>query len=112
MNKLYDTILYIWNPTLNERYISEHNTNTITTFTSPYIIVPTLLDLLGVEYKSDWYSNLSIFDKNYLPVFYSHQHQAFMDNYLYTIDLEKIIYQDEDIAQKKLMNFSSTASYY
>lgn len=104
-NQLYDTILYIWNPTLTEKYLSENNTNTITTFTSPYIIVPTLLDLLGVEYKSDWYSNLSIFDEDYLPVFYSHQHQAFMDNYLYTIDIKNVIFQDKELSQTEIENF-------
>lgn len=93
VDKLYDTILYMWNPILNQRIRKDYGTHEITTFTSPYIIVPTVLDLLGIPHKSDWYLSYSIFSKHYIPVFYSHQLKALMNDRFYTVDLETIIYE-------------------
>lgn len=101
MDLLYDSILYIWNPKLNEKHKSDFGTNKITTFTSPYIIVPTILDLLGASYNSDWYNNYSYFYEGYIPVFYSHQHQAFMDNVIYSIGDNKIKYQAKKVTKKE-----------
>lgn len=99
---LYDTILYMWNPILNETF---KDNRIITTFTSPYIIVPTLLDLLGEEYDANWYMSLSVFDKDYVPIFYSHQQNALMTNRLYSIDGETIIYQADDVTEQEIETF-------
>jgi len=99
---LYDTILYMWNPILNETF---KDNRIITTFTSPYIIVPTLLDLLGEEYDANWYMSLSVFDKDYVPIFYSHQQNALMTNRLYSIDGETLIYQADDVTEQEIETF-------
>jgi lipoteichoic acid synthase len=108
MDLLYDTILYMWNPVLNEAYENDHGTTTIETFTSPYIIVPTVLDLLGIPHNSNTYLSLSVFNEEYLPLFYSHQHKAIMDNIYYTRDVESILYQaieeDEEAQAAFLLN--------
>src|SRR5690606_17460856 len=82
-NELYDTILYMWNPTLNEKVNVDYGSTTIETFTSPYIIVPTVLDLLRETFNSNCYLSTSVFDDPYLPLFYSHQHYAVMNHYFY-----------------------------
>ncbi len=107
MDLLYDTILYFWNPTLNEVYEENQGTTTINTFTSPYIIVPTLLDLLGADYDSNWYLNYSVFSENYLPVFYSHQlgPGALFNNVLYTEDCITIHYHVKDKKQEYIEQF-------
>lgn len=102
---LYDTILYMWNPTLNNKYKEDNGTNIITTFTSPYIIVPTLLDLLGYDYCTDYYTNYSFFDNNYLPVFYSHQLRSYMNNILFTDELDKVNYQAEPVSKEYIDQF-------
>lgn len=99
---LYDTILYMWNPTLNEVF---QDNRVITTFTSPYIIVPTLLDLLGEEYDANWYLSLSVFDNDYLPILYSHQQNALMNHRLYSIDGETLIYKAEDVTEAEIETF-------
>ena len=109
VEKLYDTILYMWNPTLNQRFHRDFGTNEISTFTTPYIIVPTLLDLLGIPHKSDWYLNYSIFSEEYLPIFYSHQLKAMMNDDFYTIDLERIVYEanPSTIQERELFLFQA-----
>jgi phosphoglycerol transferase MdoB-like AlkP superfamily enzyme len=105
MDKLYDSILYIWNPLLNETIKNDFGSTKIDTFTSPYIIVPTLLDLLGESYYSDWYLDYSVFSKNYIPVFYSHQLNSLMDNTLYTVDVDEITYQVKKLQQQERADF-------
>lgn len=101
VDKLYDTILYMWNPELNQQVRRDYGTNEITTFTSPYVIVPTLLDLLGVPHKSDWYLNFSVFADEYIPVFYSHQLKALMNHQFYTVNLETIEYEATPATQEE-----------
>ncbi|ERJ11879.1 LTA synthase family protein [Haloplasma contractile] len=105
MDLLYDTNLYMWNPTLNAAVEKDFGTTTMHTFSSPYIVVPTLLDLLGESYDSDWYVSLSYFDEDYLPLFYSHQHNAVMNNVLYTVDCENIIYEAKEVDEQYREDF-------
>ncbi len=92
VDKLYQTTLLMYNPTLNDKYYEDYNTHTHATFTSPFVVAPTILDLLGISYDKNWYANYSVFDNRYIKSFYSYQQRAFMDNYFYSEDLETIAY--------------------
>ena len=92
VDKLYQTTLIMYNKDLNEKVLNDYSTTTITTFSSPYVVCPTILDLLGVTYDKNWYPNYSFFDERYLKSFYSYQQSAFMDNYFYSTDLETLSY--------------------
>lgn len=92
VDKLYQTSLIMYNKTLNEKYYNENHTHDFNTFTSPLVICPTILDLLGVTFNKNDYANYSIFDQRLIKSFYSTQQRAFMDNNFYTEDLEVIKY--------------------
>lgn len=81
---IYDTILGFYNPTLNNLFHSHFGGHEFNEFTSPMVIVPTILDLLGVKYNPKFYQGKSVFDPSYAnEVFYSIELQKFMnENYL------------------------------
>ena len=92
VDKLYSTTLIMYNETLNNRYYSDYHTHYESTFSSPFVVVPTILDLLGVKFNKDCYINYSIFDERYLKAFYSFQQRAFMNDNFYSEDLETFRY--------------------
>lgn len=77
--KQYSIITMISNPELAKAYRSYsilcENIITFGDLVSPYIIVPTILDILGIEYQSGNYFGTSIFRTNskYDNLFYSHE---------------------------------------
>ena len=62
----YETAMIMYNPKLVSRYkdvyhISDDSTAIYEQFVSPFIIVPTILDLLGIDYRENWYVGTSAF---------------------------------------------------
>ena len=105
VDKLYQTTLIMYNKTLNDKFYSDNNTHYLTTVSSPETICPTILDLLGVKFNKNNYLNFSIFDDRYIPIFYSYQQRAFMDDNFYTSDLSKCDYiKDESKDMKLFLN--------
>ncbi len=76
--KQYSIITMIANPKITEYYRKINNINQIINidkFVSPYIIVPTLLDILGFEYNPNNYTGISVFrmKSDFDNIFYSHE---------------------------------------
>lgn len=101
VDKLYQTTLIMYNKTLNDKFYSDYNSHYLDVFTSPEVICPTILDLLGVKFNKNNYLNYSIFDERYIPIFYSYQQRAFMDDYFYTTDLSICQYVRDESKNKK-----------
>ena len=97
VDELYETTLIMYNKDLTNRFVSDNSSNYCNKFTSPYVVAPTILDLLGVSFNKDDYVNYSVFDKRYIPIFYSTQQKAFMNDNFYSYDGSKIEYT-KDIA--------------
>jgi len=78
--KNYDVICGMYHKDLQSFYGS----NVFDKFTSPMIVVPTILDLLGIKYNPKFYQGKSIFDPSYNEeVFYCSQRQSFFNtNYM------------------------------
>jgi hypothetical protein len=79
-------------------------------FTSPYIIVPTIFELLGIEYNPDYYTGVSIFQTE-TPldnVFYSNELGSLFTDKIYTIDVSgEYLYQEEDLPDSYLELFQT-----
>lgn len=101
VDKLYSTTMIMYNKTLNEKFYNDNGTHYCTKFSSPFIVCPTILDLLGVKFDKSCYANYSIFDDRYLEVFYSYQQKAFMDNNFYSEDLETFRYVKDNTKDSK-----------
>lgn len=93
--KLYDTVLLFYNKKLNEIYNNDSSNKCTKYFVTPHIVVPTILDLLGVKYNANLYMNDSVFSKNYTSneIFYSYELSCFFnDKYLTSngLEIEKV----------------------
>lgn len=89
---IYNTVLLFYNEKLKEKFITLNGTNTIEPFTSPSVIVPTILDLLGILYNPNFYIGDSIFSQAFLDtqVFYSYELSCFFNNQFLSKDGLKI----------------------
>ena len=113
--KQFETMLFISNPTLTKKY-KEHNSISImdyayyNDFTSPYIIVPTIFELLGIKYNPDYYTGVSIFQTE-TPldnIFYSNELGSLFTDKIYTIDVSgEYLYQEEDLPNSYLELFQT-----
>ncbi len=104
--EMYHTFFCIYNETLTSTYLANTGASdtTIDTFTSPYCIVPTLLDLLGYHYEQDIYMGDSVFSDT-MQVFYSHKLTGLFTNCLYSNDGEEIVYANQNITDEYLETF-------
>jgi len=106
---IFKTPLIICNKELTDAYkeknnISEENSAHVEKFVSTYNIVPTLLDLLGYEYNSNFYLGTSVFNEvNYdeTNIFFSLQGGIFNDK-IYTINGYDLVYTELKDYQKEL----------
>ena len=86
---IYKTFMNFYNPTLNEKIIEVYNKNTVDKFISPYNLVPTMLDILGVDYNSSMYPAKSVFSKKFQEngdIFYSYELSCSFDEKYWSSD--------------------------
>lgn len=101
--RLYSTINLISNPNLKKAYASKYNLDEesmieYTDFTTPYVIVPTLLDVMGISYSTSDYTGKSIFstETKYDNIFYSHELKFYMVDDITAISKDDIVYSSND----------------
>ena len=92
--KQYQTILMLSNPLLNQKYHEKNQTSEFSKFTSPYVIVPTILDLLGQNYNPKQYLGQSVFNvkDEFDNIFYSHELNSVFTDKIYSYDLKTPAY--------------------
>jgi len=102
----YKTIMNIYNPKLNELYYNNvSNDMNYNYFTSPYILVPTILDLLGIKYDTKSYIGKSIFSEYNDQLFYSHEAKMVFNNKMSIIDVDKITWKIEELDDEYINSF-------
>lgn len=106
--EMYKNFFCIYNETLSEEYLrlSGDNDTVIDETVSPYVIAPTLLDLLGYQYDKNLFLGSSVFDE-YEDVFFSIKLTGFMNNNLYSSNGEEIIYYIDEYTNQELFEFST-----
>ena len=97
----------ISNPELARAYrnysIACDNIITFGDFVSPYIIVPTILDILGIEYQQNNYFGTSIFRTTsiYDNIFYSHELGIYLSHNLSASSLGVYGYDNDTTDEEK-----------
>ncbi len=104
---MYETFLAIYNPVLTEKYLETNDSNQIEKFVSPYNIVPTLFDLLGLTYNQNIMMANSVFTDT-REAFYSHKLTAFFDDKLYSNDGFEIMFYKEEVEDFYVEEFLET----
>lgn len=116
---IFKTPLIIYNKDLTNAYLTFNNlegagAHEITKFVSTYNIVPTLLDLLGIEYNYNMYLGTSVFMENNYDinnVFFSLQGGIFND-VIYTINGHDVIYTELNEYGEELNNFREASKLF
>lgn len=107
----FDTTLFFYNKKLTERFKQNYGTTEYEQFTSPYNIVPTVLDLLGIDYNPNFYMSSSLFSEEMekQQVFYSSELSAVFNDWYYSTDGSMINYVFDENAKQKV-DFLNAAS--
>lgn len=105
---MYKNFFCIYNQTLSQEYlrISGDTDTVIDECVSPYVIAPTLLDLMGYQYDENLFLGTSVFD-DVEDVFYSFKLTGFMNCNLYSSDGETILYYKTYYTDEELAIFSA-----
>ena len=92
----YQTMLFMYNKNLTKKYkelngIKKNEIAYYNDFTSPYVIIPTMFELLGIDYNPDYYTGVSIFQTQTEldNVFYSSELCSLFTDKIYTIDVSE-----------------------
>jgi phosphoglycerol transferase MdoB-like AlkP superfamily enzyme len=102
--ELYTSFLCFYNEDLTQAYLNDHSTNQITSFTSPLVIVPTVLDLLGETYNQYLMLNDNVF-MGLEHVFYSNKLTTFFTDQVYSDNGYDIIYEQGIVSDEYIEEF-------
>ena len=96
---LYQTTFIMYNTDLNQTYEANTMSTTFDEFTSPYNIVPTTLDLLGIKYNENHYVGKSVFlvENEMENMFYSHELECLFNDKVYIDDYQSYKYKADDL---------------
>lgn len=97
---LYRVPCIIYDQNLNHQIINK--------FTTTTDIVPTLLDLLGINYYSNLYFGTSVFKTNE-SILYSRAYNMFLDTNIYFNSLNNILYKSKKVDEQYLNNIEEKA---
>lgn len=104
--EMYRNFFVMYNPSLTQLYLdnSGDDDSTISEFVTPYNIVPTLFDLLGIQYNQNLFMGSSIFAEGE-DVFYSIKLTAFFNYNMFSTDGVEIIYYKQQYTPEELADF-------
>ena len=106
--QLYQTTLIMYNPDLTSDYEANNaGSNEYDKFSTPYVIVPTILDLLGLEYNENHYVGKSAFmvEDELENIFYSHELEAIFSDKVYIDNLKDYRFKAEGVDEAYLERF-------
>ncbi|MFO7969343.1 MAG: sulfatase-like hydrolase/transferase, partial [Candidatus Izemoplasmatales bacterium] len=94
---MYKTFFAVYNPILTKTYKFNNNSasTTIDKFVSPYDILPTYYQLLGINYYDNFVFGESVLS-NKESIFYSHKITAFFNNEYFSFNNYSIFYPSEE----------------
>lgn len=102
--ELYTSFLTIYNQNLSDAYLENNASTQITKFTSPLVIVPTVLDLLGQTYNQNLMLNDNVFSE-LEHVFYSNKLTTLFTDLLYSDNGYDVVYQKDGVSDTYIEEF-------
>ncbi len=106
--ELYRLPLMIYDQKATDLYKSKTGTNVVNSFTTTFNIVPTVMDLLGIDFKPDYYQGNSIFVPNYETGFISII-GGIIDNNFFSYDTIDILYRSPNATEEDLKKYQQNA---
>gem|GEM_PF-4854731 len=109
--ELYRIPLMIYDAKVLDKFTSENGTSHFETYTNTFNIVPTLLDILGVDYFPAFYQGNSVFAEDYQVGFISIIGGIF-DNNFFSYDTINILYRRDGATEAELKRFQLLANSF
>ena len=81
-------------------------------FSNAHNIVPTLLDLLGIEYNSAYYTGYSLFNKYADKTGYVSYMNGIFDNNYFSFDLNELYYEREGATEEDYKKYVQNAKIF
>ncbi|MBQ7452744.1 MAG: LTA synthase family protein [Clostridia bacterium] len=109
--ELYRIPLMIYDKDACSQYTTQNGTNVVDTFTCTFNIVPTTLDLLGIDYRPAYYQGGSVFNANYDAGFISII-GGIIDNNFFSYDSIDILYSAPSATPEDLRIYQERANKF
>lgn len=107
-SELYHIPTLIYDKKLTNKYVSTNGTNKIEKFTTTSDIVPTVLDIFGLDGWKNLYFGSSIFTPNKSIVF-SRNYGIFISDKLVGYSLNSLTYKSDNITKEELKDYEERA---
>ena len=107
-SELYHIPTLIYDKKLTQKYVSTNNTNKIEKFTTTSDIVPTVLDIFGLDGWKNLYFGNSIFTTNESIVF-SRNYGIFISDKIVGYSLNSLTYKSKDLTETELKDYEKRA---
>ena len=108
-SELYHIPMMIYDKKLTSKYVSENGTNKIEKFTTTSDIVPTILDIFGMDGWKNLYFGNSIFVPDVESIVFSRNYGMFISNKLVGYSLNSLKYESEDLTFEDRYDFEKRA---
>lgn len=108
-SELYHIPMIIYDKKLTSKYVSENGNNKIEKFTTTSDIVPTVLDIFGLDGWKNLYFGNSIFIPDKESIVFSRNYGIFISDKLVGYSLKSLKYKSDDLTKKELKDFEDRA---
>lgn len=108
-SELYRVPFMIYDKKLSAAYCENEKTNLISKFTTTSDMLPTILDIFGIQGYKNLYYGTSMFIKDVESVIFSRAYGIFITNKLICYSAEELIYKSKDYTQDDYDSFIKRA---
>ncbi len=108
-SELYHIPMIIYDTKLTEKYKSMYGSNKIEKFTTTSDIVPTIIDIFGLNGWKNMYFGSSVFVPNKESIVFSRNYGIFISDKLVGYSLNSLTYKSEDLTEEDLKDFEERA---
>lgn len=108
-SELYHIPMMIYDKKLTSKYVSEFGNNKIEKFTTTSDIVPTVLDIFGLDGWKNLYFGSSVFVPKVESIVFSRNYGIFVSDKLVGYSLNSLKYEGEDISEEYKKDFERRA---
>lgn len=108
-SELYHIPCMIYDKKLTSKYVSINGTNKVEKFTTTSDIVPTVLDIFGLDGWKNLYFGSSVFVPNVESIVFSRNYGIFISDKLVGYSLNSLTYKDKSLTDEELKDFEKRA---
>jgi len=110
-SELYHIPMMIYDKKLTDKYVSENGTNKIEKFTTTSDIVPTVLDIFGLDGWKNLYFGSTIFNHESESIVFSRNYGIFISDNFVGYSLNSLKYKSKDFTKEDKKDYEDGVEY-